>query len=84
MQSILVLRAFPINPEFGAGFGARIYDCAAEKSIIAPERFDSYEQARNWAKIEGHRLMANRPYRLCSVKQAKASQNRFYTANIWA
>ena len=84
MQTILVLRAFPIKPEFGAGFGARIYDCAAKQSIPAPERFETYEQARNWVKIEGHRIMGEIPYRLCSIKQAKAAQNRFYTANIWA
>jgi len=80
----LVLRAFPIKAEYGGGFGARVFDCAAKQSTLAPDRFQSYEQARDWAKIEAHRIMAGRVYRICSLKQSRLDQNRFYTANIYA
>lgn len=84
MKCHLVLRAFPFKPEYGPGFGARVFDCEAKQSYLAPDRFATYEEARNWAIAEAHRMMGSRPYRRCSVKQSKASQNRFYVANIWA
>jgi hypothetical protein len=82
-QVLLVARAFPFKAEFGAGFGARVYDAIAKQSTVAPAKFDSYEAARDWAKRKAHDMMAGRPYRLASIKQSKKNQNRFYDANLW-
>lgn len=81
---VLTVRAFPFKAEYGGGFGARVHDCMAKQSHPVPGRFDTYEQARDAAKIQAHRMMGDRPYRLCSLKQSRANQNRFYDANIWA
>lgn len=83
-NATLVLRAFPIKQEFGGGFGARIFVVNRKESVLAPSKFDSYEAARNWTKIEAHKMLGDRPYRVCSLKQSRLDQNRFYTANIYA
>lgn len=84
MQVVLVVRAFPFKQEYGGGFGARVYDAVNKVSVPLPGRFECYESARNAAKVEAHRMMGSRQYRLCSLKQSRANQNRFYMANIWA
>ncbi len=84
MRIVLVVRAFPFKQEYGGGFGARVYDAVAKLSHPLPGRFECYEQARDAAKSEAHRMMGGRPYRLASIKQGRTNQNRFYDANIWA
>ena len=83
-QIVYVLRVAPLKPEFGQGFVAKVYDCKNKQSIVAPSKFPTYEDARNWVITKGAELLGDTPYRRCSIQQSSRNRNRFYDANLWA
>lgn len=81
-KHVLTCRAYTRKPEMGGGFRGRVIDHRNGDASVESDVLPTYEQARNWAMAQAHKMMGDRPYRRCSINAGSAG--RSYRANIWA